>query len=132
MDAGPLVAWLCPKDAHHRWALTMLRPLQVEIVTCEAVLTEACHMVAKDGVDPARVLEIVKRGAVVLARLSGDIRAIRGLMAQYRDQHMDFADACVVRLAEMHEGATVCTTDGDFKVYRIHGRREIPLLAPWN
>ena len=20
MDAGPLVAWFCPKDAHHAWA----------------------------------------------------------------------------------------------------------------
>ena len=131
MDAGPLVAWLCPKDTHHRWALATLRPLPADIVTCEAVLAEACHMVAKDGVDPARVLEIVERGAVALAPLGGEIQAIRVLMAQYRDQRMDFADACVVRLAELHPDSRTCTTDSDFKVYRHHGRQVIPLLAPW-
>jgi hypothetical protein len=42
---------------------------------------------------------------------------------------MDFADACVVRLSELHTGSRVCTTDTDFKVYRRHGRQVIPLLA---
>jgi predicted nucleic acid-binding protein len=100
-------------------------------LTCEAVLTEACHLVAKSGVEAGAVLEMIERGALNLAPLGGEVGAIRRLMAQYRDIGMDFADACVVRLAEMHEGATVCTTDTDFKVYRRHGRREIPLLAPW-
>ena len=131
MDAGPLVAWLCRKDAHHRWALDTLRPLPAASLTCEAVLTEACHLVAKDGVDPGNVLEMVGRGALLVVPLNEETGPVRSLMAKYRDIGMDFADACVVRLAELHEDATVCTTDSDFKVYRRHGRREIPLLAPW-
>lgn len=131
MDAGPLVAWLCPKDAHHRWALATLRPLPAGMLVCEAVLAEACHMVAKDGVAPARVLESIERGVLVVVPLVREMRVIRELMIRYQDAGMDFADACVVRLAELHEGATVCTTDSDFKVYRRHGRQTIPLLAPW-
>jgi len=131
MDAGPLVAWLCPKDQHHQWALTALGPLPAGILVCEAVLTEACHMVGNDALEPARVIEFVERGILAATPLFAELRPIRELMTRYRDVKMDFADACVVRLAEMHDGAIVCTTDSDFKVYRRHGRREIPLLAPW-
>jgi len=40
------------------------------------------------------------------------------------------ADACLVRLAELHDDASVFTIDGDFAVRRKHGRRVIPLIAP--
>ena len=88
-------------------------------------------MVAKEGVERARVLADVEHGRFHVLPLAGEISALRKLLQPYRDIDMDFADACVVRLAELHEGATVCTTDGDFKVYRSHGKREIPVLAPW-
>ena len=48
-----------------------------------------------------------------------------------RGTPMDFADACVVRLAELHAGGTVCTTDGDFRIFRKNGRESISLLAPF-
>lgn len=132
MDAGPLVAWLCPGDAHHAWALKTFRSLPAHGLVCEAVLAEACHLVARDGVAPERVLEFVERGSLVLTPLVGEIRVIGKLMKQYRDMGMDFADACVVRLAELNEELTVCTTDTDFKVYRMHGRQAIPLVAPFD
>jgi hypothetical protein len=45
MDTGPLVAWLCPKDAHHRWALAAFERLPAGCLTCEAVvgLTHGPH-----------------------------------------------------------------------------------------
>jgi len=52
-------------------------------------------------------------------------------MSRYRDVGMDFGDACVVRLAELHAETRVCTTDTDFRVYRRHGKQVIPLLAPF-
>lgn len=66
MDAGPLVAWLCPRDGHHAWALSMLPILPARGLVCEAVLAEACHLVARDGVEPGRVLEFVERGSLVV------------------------------------------------------------------
>ena len=53
------------------------------------------------------------------------------LLNRYADIPMDFADACVVRLAELHTDATVCTTDSDFRIFRKHSRESIPLLAPF-
>jgi hypothetical protein len=35
-----------------------------------------------------------------------------------------------VRLAELHDGASVLTIDGDFSVYRKHGRRILSVIAP--
>ena len=43
---------------------------------------------------------------------------------------MSLADACLVRLAELFDEATVITLDEDFSVYRKHGRQTIPMLAP--
>jgi predicted nucleic acid-binding protein len=50
------------------------------------------------------------------------------LLRKYADRPMSLADACLVRLAELHDGAAVI--DEDFSVYRKHGRREIPVIAP--
>ena len=50
-----------------------------------------------------------------------------------RDRHhlpMSLADACLVRMAELHSGSTVLTVDSDFTVYRMHGRRVIPVILP--
>lgn len=43
---------------------------------------------------------------------------------------LSLADACLVRLAELHDGASVLTIDSDFAVYRNHGRRAIPVIVP--
>lgn len=131
MDAGPLVAWLCPRDERHAWAQEVFPTLKPGCLVCEAVVAEACHLVARDGVDPISVLRFVAQGRLNVTPMGVELEAVKALMTRYRDVRMDFADACVVRLAELHEGATVCTTDSDFKVYRRHGRREVPLLAPW-
>ena len=43
---------------------------------------------------------------------------------------MDFADACLVRMTELHERSSVLTTDCHFRIYRRNGRQIIPLRAP--
>jgi len=66
MDAGPLVAWLCPRDEHRDWAVSALTPMPAGVLVCEAVLADACHLAARDGIEPGRVLEVVERGGLVL------------------------------------------------------------------
>jgi predicted nucleic acid-binding protein len=44
---------------------------------------------------------------------------------------MSLADACLVRMAELHDNCQIFTTDRDFKIYRRKGRSVIPLLAPF-
>jgi hypothetical protein len=44
---------------------------------------------------------------------------------------MDLADACLVRLTELHGDCVLLTIDSEFRdVYRRHGRRAIPTLMP--
>jgi hypothetical protein len=43
---------------------------------------------------------------------------------------MSLADACLVRLSEIHRGAEVVTLDADFKIYRRHGNKVIPVRMP--
>jgi uncharacterized protein len=57
---------------------------------------------------------------------------LRALMRRYRDRPMSLADACLVRLAELHPGGAVFTLDGDFRIYRRHGNKVIPVLMPAN
>jgi predicted nucleic acid-binding protein len=44
---------------------------------------------------------------------------------------MSFADACLVRMTELHRDSRILTLDRDFAAYRRNGRERIPLLAPW-
>ena len=131
VDTGPLVAWFCPKDAHHLWARRTVGQMPAGAIICEAVLTEVCHLAAKDGIARGKVIEFVERGRLVPVPLTTELPAIRELLERYADLPMDFADACIVRLAEIHPTASVCTVDGDFRVFRRLGVEPIPLIAPF-
>ena len=51
-------------------------------------------------------------------------------MHKYRDTPMSLADACLVRMAEVHERHAVMTLDADFLVYRKNGRVPLGLIHP--
>jgi hypothetical protein len=40
------------------------------------------------------------------------------------------ANACLVRLSELEGAGEVFTLDSDFRIYRRHGNRVIPVLMP--
>jgi predicted nucleic acid-binding protein len=42
LDTGVLIAFLMPRDKHHHWAVSSLQAAKYPVLTCEAVLTEAC------------------------------------------------------------------------------------------
>jgi uncharacterized protein len=131
LDAGPLVAWFCTRDAHHAWARRIFDGLSSGALVCEAVLAEVCHLVAKDGLRPSAVLQLVEQQDLVLVSLASEISPIHVLLDRYIDVRMDLGDARVVRLAELYSDACVCTIDTDFRIYRKNSREMIPLLAPF-
>ena len=51
-------------------------------------------------------------------------------MDRYVNVPMSLADACLVRLSELHPKLPLVTLDADFKVYRRHGRQLIPVICP--
>jgi uncharacterized protein len=77
------------------------------------------------------LFSLLQNGALVVAfRLEEHIGAIHRLLRKYRDTPMSLADACGVRMAEVHENHSVLTLDSDFIVYRKHGRVPITLKHP--
>ena len=56
---------------------------------------------------------------------------VLALVRKYRDQSMNLADACVVRMSELLQDSIVYTVDKtDFSVYRRHARHRIPCVFP--
>jgi predicted nucleic acid-binding protein len=43
---------------------------------------------------------------------------------------MSLADACIVRMAEIHDQHAVLTLDSDFTGYRKHGRSPLTIIHP--
>ncbi len=131
VDTGPLVALLVRTDDYHRWTLDRLRELQPPFVTCEPVLAEAAHLVRKVRQGMDRFLDLLDSDLITVDfAVMAERAAVGRLLRKYADRPMSLADACLVRLAELHDDASVLTIDGDFAVYRKHGRRAIPVIAP--
>jgi len=132
VDTGPLVAYLDARDQHHAWAKEVFKTVAPPLHTCEAVLSEAFFLV-QPAPRPTReaLLAMVASGVLIPKfHLIEEFRAVAELMRKYHDTPMALADACLVRMAEQHKPSTVITVDSDFRRYRIHGRRVIPILMP--
>jgi predicted nucleic acid-binding protein len=131
-DTGPIVAYLNGRDRHHAWAVEAFKRLPPPLSTCEAVLSEAVFLLqqAPGGVD--RLTELVDRAVLRVAfDLSREWTAVRTLLRRYRSVPMDLADACLVRMTELHSECVLLTLDSEFRdVYRRHGRQAVPALLP--
>lgn len=131
VDTGPVVAFLNRRDRHHEWAERVLGATDPPLVTCEAVISEACFLLRSVFGGPQKVMELVQRGLIDASfHLRDEIGAVQALMMRYQDLPVSFADACLLRMAETHPGYTVMTCDQDFMVYRMLGRRMVPSLMP--
>ena len=89
-------------------------------------------MLKRQHRDPNDLLIMAETG---LFRVAFDFNreqaAIRNLLARYADLPMSFADACLVRMNELHPESEIWTLDLDFKIYRRNGRSSIPLISPF-
>jgi predicted nucleic acid-binding protein len=131
LDTGPLVAFLNRNDQWHSWARAQMGALPPPMLTCEPVLTEACFLIQRNGGYPADVLKKVQAGVIEVGlEVATEAAALETLMRRYEDTPMSLADACLVRLSELHSDCQIFTLDTDFRRYRRHGRQVIPLLSP--
>jgi predicted nucleic acid-binding protein len=131
LDTGPLVAVLNPGDTYHDWVTRQLADMTPPLLTCEAVLSEACFLSGNYGGHAYTVLELMQDGFMRIAfRLDEEFDQIERLMQKYADVPMSLADACLVRMAELYPHSFVLTLDSDFRIYRKHGRQTIPCLMP--
>lgn len=131
LDTGPLVAFLNSRDKFHEWTLLLFGQIEPPLLTCEAVLSEACFLLALFARKQDTVLALLKRGILHEPfRLTEHTGQIERLLQKYQDIPMSLADACLVRMAEIYDGSTLLTLDTDFKIYRKHRRHSIPAIFP--
>jgi predicted nucleic acid-binding protein len=55
---------------------------------------------------------------------------VLALVRKYRDQKMDLADACVVRMSELFDATVFSVDKTDFSIYRRHSRQRVPCVFP--
>jgi predicted nucleic acid-binding protein len=131
VDTGSIVAFLNGRDRHHRWVKEVLEHIAPPLITCEAVLSEACFLLQRVKGGSSAVLELVSRGVVKPTfRLDAELAAVAQLVAKYASVPMSLADACLVRMSEIERDATVLTLDRDFRIYRRNRRQLVPTLMP--
>jgi predicted nucleic acid-binding protein len=131
IDTGPIVAALRKRDEHHEWARAHFEAATEPFVTCEAVVSECMFLLEGVGDGKEALCGLLDRGIIVVGfALEAEMKETLRLIRRYRDTPMSFADACLVRMAEMNSGSTVFTTDSDFRIYRKHSRQVIPAFMP--
>lgn len=130
LDTGPLVALLSKNDASHARARRMFADCHPPLRTCEAVIAEACFLMRKvHATGPAAVVALALRGVYTTAFSAAEHWAsIEALLTKYSDRPISFADACLIRCADIHREARVLTFDNDFAHYRWARNRKFDRL----
>ncbi len=129
VDAGFVVALLNRRDFHHGWAVAQARQLAPPWLSCEAVLSEAFHLLGGSGAPPLNAL-LRRRALLVAFEFSNHLKSVLALMEKYANVPMSFADACLVRMTETLADPVLLTTDTDFHIYRRHSRQMVPCVLP--
>jgi predicted nucleic acid-binding protein len=129
VDAGFIVALLSSRDAHHEWAVTQASEMPPPWSTCEAVLSEAFHLLGERGAPNLSAL-LRRRALLIAFTLAETVEPVVKLIEKYSNVPMGFADACLVRMTETLADPIVLTTDEDFRVYRRHSRQVVPCIIP--
>lgn len=131
LDTGPLVAYLASDELHHDWATRQFMLHDGPIITCEAVISEAWFLLRHAPRHLRRLQSMLADGVFDLGfHLDTESKNVGTLMDRYGDVPMSLADACLVRLSELHPKVPLLTLDSDFKIYRRNGRQVITVIAP--
>jgi predicted nucleic acid-binding protein len=129
LDTGALVGLLDRSQSIHTACRDFYETWKGPVVSTEAVLTEAIHLLANVPGGGISCLEfLLLGGVVVVPSTQVSLKRCRDLMEKYADLPMDFADATLVALAEELGAEIVFTADRDFRIYRIRGRKTFRLV----
>ncbi len=131
LDTGPLVAFLNRKYRFHNWALEHWDQIQPSMLTCEAVISEACFLLAGTGTGIDSIMQMIRRKIIAISfHLDEHVQPVKSLLLKYRSVPMSLADACLIRMSELHSESRIFTLDSNFNLYRKNRRRIIPTIMP--
>lgn len=129
LDTGCIVALLDRSERYHEKCAALVDRLEAPLVTCEAVITEACYLLRNIRGAAIAVLQNVEEGMFLIPyQLTGNVATVAKLLKKYADVPMDLADACLVNLATIYQTGRILTLDSDFRFYRWGRNRPFDLL----
>jgi predicted nucleic acid-binding protein len=131
VDAGPLVAILYERELRHRQCVETARDLPEVLFTCWPVITEAAYLLRSSWQGVSTLLaEVERRRLEILPLTAADVAPIAAILARFHDQGFDFADACLMHLAERERIERVFTLDRrHFSVFRTSNGDALTLLG---
>jgi hypothetical protein len=130
-DASFFVALFNDREQGHTRCKAAYNSFAGPLFTNEACITEALHLL--DHAEPAveAMLANVQQGVFVVSFRLGDCASdIANLMAKYADTPCDFADACLIAMADQLNTGDILTLDSYFMHYRWRRTRRFRLLVP--
>ncbi len=135
-DTGFFIAYFDEADQYYKWAVNAAQAYKPPLYTCEAVIGEAAYMLfARANVKAvADLLDLLDAGLVKIDfHIEHHASRIAKLLQRYENVPMDYADVCLVVMAEQEkyrEHVILTVDDTDFRIYRRNGREALTLDTP--
>jgi len=107
VDAGFVVALLSSRDAHHEWAVTQASEMPPPWSTCEAVVSEAFHLLGERGAPNLGAL-LCRRALLITFRLAEHIEPVVKLIEKYSGVPIDLCQGSNMRELAAGELAAMC------------------------
>lgn len=131
LDTGVIAGCMNRRDRHHARCVTAMANVRQPIVTCEAVIVESFYLLQSIPSAVDDVLENVARGTFQIPfQISTCASAVQQILRKYRDTPADFADACLIHMADELNTGDILTLDSDFLHYRWKRTRRFRMLIP--
>ena len=129
VDTSFLVSVYDKQEPYHRRCMKALDQVNQPLVTCEPVVTEAIHLLRRLSGAPQAILASIREGqlGIPFQLIHGADRVLACYM-KYRDTPCDFADACLIHMANQLDTGDIQTLDSDFMHYRWKRTRRFHLL----
>ena len=130
-DASFFVALFNDREQGHTRSKAAYNSYAGPLFTAESCITEALHLLGHAQAAVKAILKNVRQGALVVPFRLGDCASEIGyLMSKYADTPCDFADACLIHMAEQLNTGDILTLDSDFKHYRWRRSKHFRMLIP--
>ena len=130
-DTSFFVALFNEREHWHARSKAAYNAFAAPLFTAEACITETLHLLNHAEAVVDAILTNVQQGALVVPfRLGDSASDVANLMSKYRDTPCDFADACLIAMADQLNTGDIFTLDRDFKHYRWRRNKRFRMHIP--
>lgn len=124
IDTGPIVALFDKSDQYHEKAIEFISSYKGSLITSLATITETLYLLDFDQNAQIAFLKWVEAGAIQIEPINQeDFDSLISNFEKYADRPIDFADGCLIIIAERLGIRDIATIDNDFEIYRLSKNR---------